>query len=448
MSDDNTTPAVPEEGPPKAQTGSPDLLTSLDVTPPTLVRAMTIGALAYVVAWVSASLGTLLTLVGASLNDDVSWWWLLTAPGQVVAMAFRSPAVGSFDSGDSDFPMSGEFSVTTVPLTILLIAIATVLLLSRRDERRGPASTVKGMVSLAVASALTFIVLAFVIALVLTPSFGDDTSYRASQFQLVLFGVAVLTVAALVGRRPLALWSVFRSIPVAALDAGRAVLVHFLVFLVLSVPAIAIYIAVEGTPEAILAIPIAMINVVVYALTLGHLGVLSTDGFGTAFGSSASDSDMYWLFSDDSPKVWLLLILFAVIATLAAGVTLRLRSESAPRTNAHWVWTPVVFAVAGGLMTFLSTMSFGGGGEGSAGRSRSAPRLGSSWCSPPGAPWQSSSPTRSRRRLRDSCPSRGSAGPSATGPSLCRWRLSWPLTTRTPRLRPPARRWIRGPRRS
>ena len=251
-----------------------------------------------------------------------------------------------------------------MPLTILLIAIATMLLLCRRDERRGPADTVKGMVSLAVASALTFVVLAFVIALVLTPSLDDDTTYRASQFQLVLFGVAVVTVAALLGRRPLALWTVFRSIPVAALDAGRAVLVHFSVFLVLSVPAIAIYIAVEGTPEAILAIPIAMINVVVYALTLGHLGMLSTDGFGTAFGSSASDSDMYWLFSDDSPKVWLLLILFAVIATLAAGVTLRLRGEGAPRTNAHWVWTPVVFAVAGGLMTFLSTMSFGGGGGG------------------------------------------------------------------------------------
>ena len=94
--DDTTTASMPEAGPPKAQTGSSDALASLDVTPPTLVRALTIGALSYAIAWVAATIGTLLALVGVSLDgEDVSWWWLLTAPGQLVAMAFRSPAVSS-----------------------------------------------------------------------------------------------------------------------------------------------------------------------------------------------------------------------------------------------------------------------------------------------------------------------------------------------------------------
>lgn len=168
-------------------------------------------------------------------------------------------------------------------------------------------------------------------------------------------------VAALIGRRPLGLWNAFRSIPAAALDAGRAVVVHLVVFAVLAVPATAIYIAAEGTPEAVLAMPIAAVNVTVYALTLGHLGVLSYDGFGSAFGETSSDSDMFWLFSDDSPKVFFLLILFAVIATLAAGVTLRLRHGDTARATSHWVWTPVLFAVAGGVMTVMATMSFGAG---------------------------------------------------------------------------------------
>lgn len=361
MSDDNTTPAVPEDGPPKAQTESTDVLTSLDVTPATLVRAVTVGALGYAVTWLATCVTTALALLGVSLDDEhVSWWWVLTAPGQLVAMAFRSPATGSFDSGDPDFPMSGEYSVTAVPLTVLLIAIAVVLILSRRDERRGPANTVKGMVSLGVTSALTFVAISFVIALVLAPG-DDDTSYRASQFQLILFGVAVITGVALVGRRPLALWNAFRSIPVAALDAGRAVLIHFVVFSVLAVPATAIYIAAEGTPEAVLAIPVSLVNVVVYALTLGHFGALSAGGFGAAFGESSSDSGTFWLFSDESPKIFFLLILFAVIATLAAGATLRLRSAGALRTTAHWVWTPLVFGIAGGVMTFLATVSFDAG---------------------------------------------------------------------------------------
>ncbi|WP_157412870.1 hypothetical protein [Aeromicrobium sp. Root236] len=370
MSEDaSTTPSPTNDPKPK---DASDGLASLDLTPPTLVRAVTIGALSYAVAWVAACITTVLALLAVSLDDeDVSWWWILTAPGQLVAMAFRSPAVGSFDSGDEDFAMSGKVSVTAVPLTILLVATAVVLILSRRDERRGPANTVKGMVSLAVASALTFVTIAFVIALVLTPG-EDDTSYRASQFQLILFGVAALTVVALVGRRPLALWSAFRSIPVAALDAGRAALVHFLVFSALAVPAIAIYIAAEGSPEAILAMPVALINLVIFALTLGHLGALSANGFGGFFGGSDSDSDTFWLFSDDAPKVFLLLIVFAVVATLAAAVTLRLRHDGAPRTTAHWVWTPLVFAIAGGAMSLLATVSFNAGFGGAVGGGVSA----------------------------------------------------------------------------
>src|SRR5690349_14264561 len=100
MSDDAaTTPGPTNEPGPKAT--STDGLASLDLTPPTLVRAVTIGALSYAVAWVAACITTVLALLAVSLDDeDVSWWWVLTAPGQLVAMAFRSPAVGSFDSGD------------------------------------------------------------------------------------------------------------------------------------------------------------------------------------------------------------------------------------------------------------------------------------------------------------------------------------------------------------
>ena len=274
-------------------------------------------------------------------------------------MAFRSPATASFDSGDAELSLSGKLSVTAVPLTLLLVATAVVLILSRRDERRGPANTVKGMVSLAVTSALTFVAIAFVIALVLTPG-DDDISYRASQFQLILIGLAVLAVVALIGRRPLARWSAFRSIPFSALDAGRAVLIHLTVFAILAIPATAIYIAAEGSPEAILVMPVALLNLVVFTLTLGHLGALSSQGFGGFFGASDADSDTFWLFSSDSPKVFLLLILFAVVATLAAGVTLRLRHEG-PRTTAHWVSTPLVFAIAGGALTLLSTVSFNAG---------------------------------------------------------------------------------------
>ncbi|MEV7397539.1 hypothetical protein [Aeromicrobium sp. NPDC092404] len=346
-------------------------MTALDVTPPSLVRAMTTGALAYVIAWATAFAGTFLSIIGLSLDEDVSWWWLLTGPGQLVAMAFRSPAVGSFDSGDPDFAISGEYSVTAIPMTVLALAVWAIVVLSRRAERRESARSVKGMVSLAVTSAVTFIVIAFVLALVLAPELEEETAYRASQFQLVLFGLPVLAVAALVGRRPLPQWSAFRSIPFAALDAGRAVLAHFVVFTALAIPAAAIYVAVEGDPEAILVMPVALLDVAVYALTLGHLGALSTGGFGFAFGQSTAESDSLWLFGDDAPKIFLLLIVFAALATLAAAVTLRLRNGSAARPASHWVWTPLVFGIAGGLLTFLSTISFGVGGGGGFGGSAS-----------------------------------------------------------------------------
>ena len=69
MSDEaSTTTGQSDDGNPGAATA--EGLASLDVTPPALVRAVTVGAVGYAVTWAASCVATALALVGVSLDDE------------------------------------------------------------------------------------------------------------------------------------------------------------------------------------------------------------------------------------------------------------------------------------------------------------------------------------------------------------------------------------------
>jgi hypothetical protein len=354
----------------------------MQVTPDAVVRALRIGAVAYVVTWLASlvcfALAFVLALV-EDASDDLSWWWMLTAPGQLVAMAFRGPAEFSVaGTGEGMAAASASsFSATGPVLVILLVALVAVLQLSRRDEQVRPNATTTGAVSLAVTAAATFVLIALVVALVVPLTASEDgqsTEVGAGGFELVAFGLVAMSVAAVVGRRRWTTWSFASGVPLAARAAWRGLLAHLAVFSVLTVVATIVWVVAQGSPSALIVLPAALGNLLVYAVTFGHLGALAFGGAGVFIGEASGTSDTVWMFSADVDKILWLLPVFAVVGTLASAVVLR-RADTAPRTSSHWVWTVVVYAVAGGVLTFLGMASSEyGSGYGSASAS-----LGPTW---------------------------------------------------------------------
>lgn len=371
-SGDSTPPTTPSAH--RKPSESSDLLGSLDVVPTSLVRAMVVGAMAYGFAWISGLVCTALVILLLHVEDagsEVSWWWLLSAPAQLVAMAFRSPAVMSISSADEEFAFGGSVSTTAPALTILALALIAVFRLSRRDEAAWPSKSTTSAVTLSIATAFTFVMMGWLLALVLKLSIEDsdgETTFGAGQFQLFLFGLIAVSVAALFGRRPWNTWDAFAAIPHAARDAWRAVLTHVAVFSALTIPAAIVWISVQGGATALLALPAALGNGLVYALTIGHLGALTAGGAGSFLGETSSDSDSVWAFTDGADKILLLLILFAFMSAMGAAAVLHERRRGAPRTNSQWVWAALVYGAVGGTLTWLATVSSGlGSSVGAAG---------------------------------------------------------------------------------
>ncbi len=357
--------AAPAPGSPQPDTAveSKDLLQTFDVTGDGLLRAIRSGAVAYAVAWLVGLLSTVLALVLALVQDsgdDISWWWLLTAPGQLVAMAFRSPATFSSSGGDEGMSASASVSATAPLLIVLLVALYATFRLSRRDETASPSASTRGAVSLAVVSAGTFVVIALVLALALRVTLSDDeasTKISAGGFQLVLLGLVATAAAALLGRRPWSSWSVAAALPPAAYGAWRGVVTHVAVFSVLTLVTSAVWLVVRGGTPVLIVLPVAFVNVVVYALTLGHLGALDVGGTGSFLGQSDGSSESLWMFSSGVDHVIWVLPLFALAGTLASAVVMHRWGGAAPRSPAQWAWAAGVYGATGGVLTVLGTAS-------------------------------------------------------------------------------------------
>ena len=371
MTNDGQTTPPPSSGttaPPAASTPT-SLAATFDVTGQGLVRAVTIGALSYAATWVAGLVCSVLVTALLTMEDvdGTSWWWLLTAPGQLVAMAFRSPAGLSVASGGSAEGMgatTADLTSTAPALTLLLVALVVVFRLSRREETAAPSTSTKAAVTLAAVTAVTFVAIAWLLALVLKISLtedGETAHVGAAGIQLILIGVAAITLVALVGRREWNSWPALGSVPLAARGAWRAVLVHLAVFAALVVPVAVIYVVVEGEAELVLALPLVAGNLLVWALTIGHLGTLTASNVGAFLGETDTDSTTFWIFAGDTDTIVWVLLPIALVATLAAAVVLHHRGASSPRTTEHWVWGVLVFGAVGGALTVLGTVSAGYG---------------------------------------------------------------------------------------
>jgi hypothetical protein len=170
-------------------------------------------------------------------------------------------------------------------------------------------------------------------------------------------------------RRPIARRNALNQIPSQLTSAVRGVLVYLAVFVVLLVPAVATYAIANGEAEAILALPLAILNLAVYGVTLGQFAGIDSPVLGFP---DESGSNFFWLFTNGSEGVFFVLIPLSVVALAVAVAVLARRSADRPRTSLDAFWLVATFAGTGALLTAIavvgtSTSGFGSGfGDGTA----------------------------------------------------------------------------------
>lgn len=319
-----------------------------------VVRAIGHGVGVFAASWVFGLVLTTLVRVAASQDEPFAWTWVVTAPGQMTAMAFFSPL--TFGASADEFDIAVDY--TAAPLVILAFVLGAVAWISRRDESRTPTGG-RGVLVLGAATGVSFALVTWLIALLVKPSdAGQDAS--AASWQTWVLGTVLVGGACVLGRRPLTDLELVRSWPAELFAAARAVTVHLAVFGALSVPAAMVILVAEDESLTILTIPLLLLNGIAYAATLGHLGALSISS--DFFDELDDFSGTVWLFGDGTPRSLFTFLPLAVVAWFVAALVLALRARGTDRGTAGWVCTPLVYAVVGGAICLLPRMWVSAGG--------------------------------------------------------------------------------------
>ena len=373
-----TTPGV-DEGTPKAA-DKMDLLAILGTDRAGIAGALKVAGIAYAAVWLYAFVSTLLLL--QLDNNEFPGKALFFAPAQLVSMAFF---------GDLSYGVVGDGASVTlrvgfVPFALTVVAMACIWWLTKRQERRRPTGSLREVVSLSVLTGAAFGVLTCLLALVLQFSLsveGESLSLDAASIGTFVGSLLLTSFAAIVvrgGGSP----EVSQRLPILVRTYGRALALHIILFAALTMIGALVYGVVKGGAEVLLVAPVLAGNVVLYALTLGHLGSLEITGeaqfVAEYIGNSTDGSSVsYWLFSADVPGVLVVLLVCAVVSAMLAGTALYVSDRTRQLLPTDWAWAIGAFAVAGLVLTVVarSTMSGAGTAEalgmsGSAGASGSA----------------------------------------------------------------------------
>jgi hypothetical protein len=387
-----TTSGVPDPAPRSAT-----LLESVDHTRSSLLDAVRTGLTAYAAVLVVTFLLTGTALLAASVDDDVPGSWYLSAPGQAVAMSshgtFDYTTTMNFDDEfddefSEDFGEDGEepedlppsevdehsmiggditssSEFTTISLTVLALMIAALWLASSRAERRRPTPSRRAVLAAAAVTGVTFAVLTWAVAFAVRVRI-DGGSGHAGSLSILFYASVLGTAVALVARRPGARRRTVSRLPAELTASVRGVAVYLTVFVALLVPAAAIYAIANGEAEAILAFPLAILNLAVYGITFGQLAGFEAPGL--AFGD-ASGAKFVWLFSDDVDRVLFVLIPLVIASLVVAVAVLARLSADRRRTSRDSFWLVATFAGAGALLTALGAVTttsstFGSGLDG------------------------------------------------------------------------------------
>ncbi|MDR7086573.1 hypothetical protein J2X11_001412 [Aeromicrobium panaciterrae] len=268
----------------------------------------------------------------------------------------------TFIGGDDEmggFTSSSQMNV--IPLTILGLMIGALWIASRRAERLRPTPSRKAVLAAAVVTGATFAVLTWAVAFAARVDVIGDFGHAGS-LSILFYGSALGTVVGLLARRPIARRNSLNKVPPQLVSAVRGVVVYLAVFVVLLVPAVAIYAVANGEAEAILALPLAILNLAVYGITLGQFAGIDSPILGLR--DDESGPNFFWLFTNSSEGVFFVLIPLSVVALAVAVAVLARRSAGRPRTSLDAFWLVATFAAAGALLTAIgevgtSTSGFG-----------------------------------------------------------------------------------------
>ncbi|OMH34404.1 hypothetical protein [Tersicoccus sp. Bi-70] len=371
-----------------------------------LIRLWT-GAATGVVAYVGVLVFTLLAIVlallgaadltsssaAASAGANAVDPWSLLVPGavQLIAMAHLG-TLGASVSGALPFfgTLDGSAALFAVPLAVTAVTALAVALVSALAERFRPSA---GRLQAAVQAAVTGVVLSAlvntvaVLAGITLPSISTFRvdGVHAAGFVPVIVAFLLGTGAAWAGRRlgsrgrwaagpaaatptvpadqPVAPARGMVTVPdlvAAARAVPAALLTHLAVVVVVALPVLVLLYAVGGHPQAILSLPLTLLNLAGYILVAGHLGPLHQTAHATQLSSrsrSGTDTDqlLQAVAGIDALNIpawagWCAVVL-AVVATVLAGIVLGLRRPS--RDAAGWLVTPLAWAAAGAVVTVL-----------------------------------------------------------------------------------------------
>jgi hypothetical protein len=348
--------AAPAPAAPKIPVPFPALLAS---------AARRAGA-GYLAALVLAFVQTVL-LIG--FTDEMPLGAVVSLPVLLVSMSLLGSASVSYAESSMFVDSSFDASLHVVPLTLLLALLAGVVVVATLERKANRLPAAEGTLPRDrwITAALTGGVLmvgASILAAVLRVSVPDQ------EIRLGAFGIALVLGAFLVGGIASVLGDLLgrrgsvhpHRIGLRVRPTGEIRAALASVTTLLGLPAVVllvvglVWIAVESA-DVLLGVPALVLNVLVWAVAVVMGGGISAAG-GSSYGDSSAE--VQTLFGSGVPG-WAiaLLLLLALVATLASGVVLAVRRPGAGWGRA-WI-TPLVFAVVAGLLTLLSGVVVSGG---------------------------------------------------------------------------------------
>jgi hypothetical protein len=331
--------------------------------PPThsIIRSLRAPLFGYAATLIAAVVMTVLVIVaivvdaggfesdtGVNEEDTEGLWVWLGMPFQMVAMAIFGPL--HFEADDF------EVGVFALPLVLTAVFTVTTYLAARRTERTDPSPDPSARAFLAVTSGVGAAVVVSVVTRVMAMR-ADGATVHATSVGLFL-GTIVLTSGAVYAGRAggaaalLPRWF-SREYRLAAQLWGQ----HLLLWVAILIPIAFVYALVEASVATAILIPLWGPTAGFFTYALGHLGGV------TMFDATS----MGW---DIGTKTFIVLLLLALLLTVAASVTWLLRRNVHPEwlaTPNSWLPLPAMFFVGGLVVWLVPTMRLSGGWSGASG---------------------------------------------------------------------------------
>lgn len=352
-------PTPPRSGPQSvfARAFSPERL-----LPMLLSVAITLAA--------SYVLGLLLSILTVlSIDGPQPWSIVAGLPVQLMGAGLFGTITGSVSAGALGMSISGSLLVFVVPLLFLLVQAGLLAATSNVAERRAPSDTASVRWITALAQGLAYAIVITLFALVGSIGYsteGTTFSVTTASFSLFAGALVIMTISAMLGRaaspgarreaKPL---GISLRLPAPLTSALWIALGYVIVASVIAGIALAIGVAAQAGPRALMSTPLWLPTATVDALAVMHFSQISSGGtLMQTVGTAAPGS--LWI---GSAPVWVVIldIVLVIVLIAVAGTALRLVRAARPsKAAAAWGSTIGAFTIVGVLVSLFGTVAASG----------------------------------------------------------------------------------------